>query len=99
MRRIKARSLIVAVVVTVAALAVSATAYAAGSAGHTYSGAGGQVQTEVQTGANDPQGTGTETSGGLPFTGLDLTLMLGGGLVLIASGVALGRLMIRRDQV
>jgi hypothetical protein len=95
---VKAR-LPIALVVTVGALALSSTAYAAGSAGQTYSGAGGQVQSEVQPGANDPQGAGAETPGGLPFTGLDLTLMLGGGLVLIASGVAMGRLMIRRDRI
>ena len=95
--RIKARSMTVALIVTVVALAVSPAAIAA-SAQETYGGAGGNVQTEVQRGANDPQGSG-ETASGLPFTGLDLTLMLGGGLVLVASGAALGRLMIRRHRV
>jgi hypothetical protein len=98
--RVKARSLIVALVVTVAALTASSGAYAAGSAQHTYSGSGGNVQAEIQGGAKEPQGTqrtaaSATTPAGLPFTGLDLTLMLGGGMVLIASGMAMGRLAIR----
>jgi hypothetical protein len=109
--RVKVRSLIVALVVTVAALTASTGAYAAGSAQHTYGGQGGNVQAEIQGGAKDPgtQGTadpGTQrtaatasTPAGLPFTGLDLALMLGGGLVLVASGVTLGRLAVRGNRV
>jgi hypothetical protein len=99
---IKGRSLIVALVLTIAALTASSTAFAAGSAQHTYGGNGGNVQADVQQGAKDPNGTATasaKTPGGLPFTGLDMTLMLGGGLVLIASGAALGRLAIRGGRV
>jgi hypothetical protein len=92
--RVKARSLIVALVVTVAALTASSAAYAAGERG-------GTVQAEIQGGATAAQGTeaGVNTPSGLPFTGLDLTLMLGGGLVLIASGMTLGRLAIRGHRV
>jgi hypothetical protein len=102
--RVKARSLIVALVLTVAALVASSAAYATGSAQHLYGGRGGNVQAQIQGGAKDPQGTlGTEASaktpGGLPFTGLDLTLMLGGGLVLIASGLTLSRLVVRGGRV
>jgi hypothetical protein len=99
--RVKSRSLIVALVVTAAALVVTSAAFASGSAQQTYGGRGGNVQAQIQGGAKDP-GTGTKAAskpGGLAFTGLDLTLMLGGGLVLIASGVALSRLMVRRAQV
>jgi hypothetical protein len=101
--RVKVRSLIVALVVTVAALTASTGAFASGSAQQTYGGNGGNVQANIQGGAKDPQGTqGTaaasaKTPGGLPFTGLDLALMLGGGLVLIASGATLGRVAIRRQ--
>jgi hypothetical protein len=98
--------LIVALVVTIAALVASSAAYATGSAQQTYSGRGGNVQSEVQTGARagakDPRGAGTAAAkapSSLPFTGLDLTLMLGGGLILIASGVALARLAIRGSRV
>ena len=96
--RVKVRSLIVALVVTVAALTASSGAYAAGE--HN-GGRGGNVQAEIQGGAAAAQSTeaGVNTPSGLPFTGLDLTLMLGGGLVLIASGMTLGRLAIRGDRV
>jgi hypothetical protein len=101
--RVKVRSLIVALVVTVAALTASTGAYAAGSAQHTYGGQGGNVQAEIQSGAKDPGTQGTaataSTPAGLPFTGLDLALMLGGGLVLVASGVTLGRLAVRGNRV
>ena len=82
--RVKVRSLIVALVVTVAALTASSGAYAAG----------GRSATAAQS-----TEAGVNTPSGLPFTGLDLTLMLGGGLVLIASGMTLGRLAIRGDRV
>jgi hypothetical protein len=99
--RVKSRSLIVALVVTASALVLSSAAYAAGSAQQTYGGKGGNVQAQIQGGAKDP-GTGTAAASkpaGLAFTGLDLTLMLGGGLVLMASGMALSRLMVRRARV
>jgi hypothetical protein len=99
MGRVRARSTIVALVVTVAALIGSSAAYAAGSAQQTYGGSGGNVQSGIQAGANhDPQST-AKAPGGLPFTGLDLTLMLGGGLVLLGSGVALSRLMVSRRRI
>ncbi len=82
--RVKVRSLIVALVVTVAALTASSGAYAA-------DGRSATAAQSTEAGVNTPSG--------LPFTGLDLTLMLGGGLVLIASGMTLGRLAIRGDRV
>ena len=53
--RVKVRSLIVALVVTVAALTASSGAYAAGSAQHTYGGRGGNVQAQIQGGAQEPR--------------------------------------------
>src|SRR6476620_11316123 len=102
--RIKVRSLIVALLVTVAALTASTGGDATGCSQHTYGGRGGNVQADIQGGAKDPQGTqGTvasaSTPAGLPFTGLDLALMLGGGLVLVASGLTLSRLATRGDRV
>ena len=90
--RVKVRSLIVALVVTVAALTASSGAYAAGGRSARQPNPGGATAAQsTEAGVNTPSG--------LPFTGLDLTLMLGGGLVLIASGMTLGRLAIRGDRV
>jgi hypothetical protein len=38
----------------------------------------------------------TADTGGFPFTGLDVTLLVGGGALLLGSGVAFGRLRARR---
>lgn len=82
----KLRCLIVAVF---ALLVLAPTALAAGgSAGSGYGGVGGNVQNDVQQGALDA--SGTESSGGsLPFTGLDLTLLVAGGMTLLVVGAGL----------
>jgi hypothetical protein len=84
------------VVVAVAALAVALTlasgALAASSKKHqAYAGAGGAVQGKVQSGAvaNANQ---VRTVGNLPFTGLQLTLVVGAGLALLLTGGTLRRL-------
>jgi hypothetical protein len=53
-----------------------------------YQGNAGNVQQEVKGAAN--------TLGSLPFTGLDLALIVGGGLLLVIAGVALRRIATRR---
>lgn len=55
-----------------------------GSAGKGYGGEGGNVQQQVS-------GAAGEKSGGLPFTGLDLGLLVAGGAVLVVAGAALRR--------
>jgi hypothetical protein len=84
------------VVVAIAALAVALTlasgALAATSKKHKgYAGAGGAVQGQVQSGAvaNANQ---VRTVGRLPFTGLQLTLVVGAGLALLLTGGTLRRL-------
>ena len=75
----------ITIVALFVALAGPAAAQQAG-----YSGAGGQVQTQVQdTGsaaAADESG-----SGSLPFTGLDVALLAGAGLLLAGAGIAMRR--------
>jgi hypothetical protein len=73
-----------------AMLVLAPAALAAGSAGSGYGGAGGNVQNDVQQGALNA--SETESSGGsLPFTGLDLSLLVVGGMTLLVVGAGLRR--------
>jgi hypothetical protein len=87
-----------------AMLLVAAPAFAQSSAQQGYSKPGGAVQTQLQNGGggNSP-GASTSTpaaakvtqakaSGKLPFTGLDLVLVVGAGGVLLALGLGMRRL-------
>jgi uncharacterized membrane protein len=58
-----------------AALATNVT-----SGGHVYGGSVGGVEAQVQS-----------SSSSLPFTGIDLMLLVGGGLLLVLLGVGLRR--------
>jgi hypothetical protein len=64
-----------------------------GSAGGGYGGAGGNVQQQV--GGSQGAGAGTlgssSSSGSLPFTGLDLGLLVAGGAVLLVVGATIRR--------
>jgi hypothetical protein len=62
----------------------SAIASNVGSAQAMYGGTAGVSQVQVQTKAAT-----ASTSGALPFTGLDLVLLGGGGLLLLLTGIAL----------
>jgi hypothetical protein len=78
----------------VCVVVVGALAFAAGSLAApnqkppTYRGNAGNVQQEVKGDTN--------TLGSLPFTGLDLALIVGGGLVLVIAGVSIRRVANRR---
>jgi|SRR6478672_3425493 hypothetical protein len=108
MGTIKARSLVVALMVTIGTLALSSTCFAAGIAGSTFEGKANNLQSEVQNrqgaGVQDARGgSGSSASkssaSGLPFSALDVTVLLGGGLLLIASGVTLSGVVLRRVRV
>ncbi len=60
-------------------VAVSASTALAGSSGSVYGGQGGSVQTDIDGGST------------LPFTGLDLGLLAGGAVLLLALGFGLRR--------
>jgi hypothetical protein len=100
----------VSAAIAVLALAPTAFAQSTGTGyGGQAGGVAGQVQQGGGGGnANGVSGVaGTSESGGaassnatsgngvLPFTGMDLALIVGGGLVLLAGGVALSRLVAR----
>ena len=71
--------LFVCVVVLACTIGVATAAADNGSSQSGYGGSAGSIQAEVQQ------------SGGLPFTGLDITLLVVGGLLLAALGVLLRR--------
>lgn len=59
-----------------------------------YAGVGGETVSGVAAG-DGAGASGSADDGALPFTGLDLGLALGGGLILLGTGVALSRLVAR----
>jgi hypothetical protein len=77
------------------ALAFASAAFAENSSVKTYAGGGGNVQTQVASG-EDP--SATSDSGSLPFTGFDVGLAIGGGLVLLAGGALIARLTPRGER-
>jgi hypothetical protein len=109
MGNLKATWLLVALGVTVAALALSSTAFATAVAPE----AGGGKAIGNKSGASNGQGAGAAvaargapaaskgdgSSADLPFSELDLMVLLGGGALLVASGVTLGGLVLRRARV
>ena len=101
MGNLKTTSVVVALVVTIAALAASSVAFAAPSRSRadTVSRASAQASVPSHQDISLDRNRGDGTSGGLSLTALDLTLMLGGGFVLVASGVALSGLVLRRVRV
>jgi hypothetical protein len=79
----------------------AAPALADSTSGNAYSSPAGQVQADVSSGtktpsvttSNEPTRTTQSVSGSqLPFTGLDVGLLLGAGGVLLLGGFALSRL-------
>ena len=75
----------VAIAATALALTFAGTALAADPTVRAYGGQGGGIQGELQTPAQVKPGR-------LPFTGLDLGLLAGGGVVLLLVGGSLWRL-------
>ena len=83
MTHIRRRLPLISIAAAIIAMAFSSVAMAADSSVATYAGSGGNVQSKIQ--ASD-QGTATDPGGSLPFTGLDLGLAAGGGLLLLGAG-------------
>jgi hypothetical protein len=96
---------------TICAFAVIATlAFAPATWGQTstegYAGQGGNTLAEVSQGTgpgggpggSPPAGPSAEGSGTLAFTGLDLGLIAGGGLLLLALGAGMARMLPRAER-
>jgi len=89
----------VSILAVAALLAVPAFASAAGYssvAGVQSSGAGPSNSNGTPTSAPTAVVQSSNSSGGLPFTGLDIGLVLGGGVLLVGAGVALRRVSTSR---
>jgi hypothetical protein len=84
--------MILSTVVVVVALALAPAAMADSSSVGTYGGQGGEVAGSV---ASDP---GNQASS-LPFTGLDVGLMAGGGALLLLIGLTMARAVPRNRDV
>ena len=69
-------------------LALTTSAFAQAPSSDGYADEGGQVQGQIQDSGSGPGASG----GSLPFTGLDVTLIAGGGLLLLAAGIGMRRL-------
>jgi len=98
--------MVVALSVVIGILALTPAAFAQ-SSGTGYAGQGGVAgQVSQGGGSNNGGGNGkvagttaasqaSENNGVLAFTGLDLALIAGGGLLLLVGGVALSRMVAR----
>jgi hypothetical protein len=104
--KVKKSTGLLMIVMVIAALAFAPAAFAQ-STGTGYSGKAGGVAGQVAQGSNENTGgtggTGSAArnasgnSGFLPFTGLDVALLLGGGLLLLGTGAGLSRLVRRQS--
>jgi hypothetical protein len=93
--KVRAMKILAVVAVALSALVLAAGAVAAAQAPLQrpagYQGPAGAVQGQVRTGVAE-----SRTLGSLPFTGLDLALGVGAGLLLLLSGGAVRRLAAKR---
>jgi hypothetical protein len=82
--------------ILVVVLVMAAPAFAQTAAQNGYSGPGGQVQAQVDDESSTPvavAGSGGGDGGGsLPFTGLDVALLAGAGVLLAGAGLGMRRL-------
>ena len=105
MNRMKLRMILSMGTTFMLALALAPAALAQSSSVDTYSPGGGDVAA-VAAGGDDsgdsgdsgsPSGTAASSSSALPFSGLDVGLLAGGGFLLLLIGVGMAR-MVPRDQ-
>ena len=90
MQRLK--SVIVGVVVCVSMLVPASSAFAASASQSGYSKPSGSIQEQITTRHDPKRKTTTSDSGSLPFTGLDVALIMAAGGVLLAMGFGIRRL-------
>ena len=83
------------------ALAISPMAIAQDSAAGTYDGDGGPAFEVANVGGAGGDGASADAAGdgSLPFTGMDVGMAVGGALLLLGTGLALSRVMVRETGV
>jgi hypothetical protein len=74
------------------------SALAQDSSVETYSGGGGDAVIPVEQGVDPADPATADPTGALPFSGLDIGLALGGGLLLLGTGMAISRLLVPADE-
>jgi hypothetical protein len=88
--------MILGAAVLVIALALAPAATAQSSSVGTYGGNGGQVAGVAGGGESGNNAVNTSnTAGSLPFTGMDVGLVVGGGVLLLLAGIGMARLTAR----
>ena len=94
--------MILSTMVLVVGLALAPAALANSSSVETYGGQGGEVAGSVSSGGPTDLGAtadaDADSSSALPFTGLDLELLAGGGLLLLLGGFGMARMVARRED-
>jgi hypothetical protein len=92
-------------VVAALMLVLAPVSFGENSSVGTYGGSGGSVAGSVASGsagsgpgsAASPTATASSSSG-LPFTGFDVALLAGGGLLLVLGGFAMARMVARSES-
>jgi hypothetical protein len=86
------RTLVATTTIVFGVLVWVSLALAGDSAVSGYAGQAGGIEDQVETSAAVGTGGVVETGGALPFTGLDLGLLVAGGLLLLGAGLVMRRL-------
>jgi hypothetical protein len=101
-KTIRSRFVLLTVALVALALALAPAAWAQSSSVDTYGGqGGGNVAAATQSGGDPSVDPGASAdpgdSGSLPFTGMDLALAAGGGILLLGVGATLAAMRQPRD--
>lgn len=97
---IKKKFIATIVATSVLALALAPAAIAQNSSAQVYGGQGTEAVAGATGGPEDPGATGTASTNesSLPFTGLDVGLLAGGGLLLLLIGLGMARVIPRHEH-
>lgn len=102
MRKLKAHFGVFAVIAALM-LVLAPVSFGENSSVGTYGGSGGSVAGSVASGSAGSGSGATasptaSSSSGLPFTGFDVALLAGGGLLLVLGGFAMARMAARNGS-